>query len=89
MELSIGAKNKGRQREEIAGIIALGFVVVRINRQVVLVRSIILLNACWASLVIVWASSKTISLKSASSGQSAAYDLIMYLKLVSRLSCIL
>jgi hypothetical protein len=83
----IGAKKRGRQREEIAGMTALGFVVVSINRQVALVRSMILRNACWASLVRVWASSKTMSLKSASSGRSAAYYFTIYLKFVSRLSC--
>src|SRR5512137_156629 len=79
---SRGEKNKGRHREVRGGMSALWFVVENIKRQVKLERSIILRSACCASLVKVWASSKTISLNSASSGRNEAYHLMIYLKFV-------
>jgi hypothetical protein len=48
---STGEKKSGRQRDVTGGMSALWFVVEKINRQVVLARSIILRRACWASFV--------------------------------------
>ena len=66
-------------------MIALWFVVEKTNRQVPLYCSMILRNPCWASRVRACASSKTISLKSASSGRIEAYHFRIYLKFTIRL----